>query len=1085
MKFQDYQKTTSEKYGQVAFSTLQFTFKFILLISLLNGSFVSGCAAEPIPCMRSDCMSSWILPMISFGGIVGHSWTCPTLPLYRYQTRGKKESNNFLAKYMYGNRRKGILNMHLNIRSVKNKVLEVKNIVKQHNPHIFGLSECELKKENDQFDENLLKVPGYVTLFPKSWTTVGQARILVYVKKTLEFVQVQELEDEEVQSIWIRGGFKNGKKIYFCHGYREHTVLAGISQQSNLEMFLNQWETASTHNNPAEPNELHISGDMNLDCLHGKWLKSDYSLVSLARMVNTHCSVNNLSQLVKVVTRVQYNATRNTTDMSCIDHVYTNVKHRCSEITVTSFGSSDHDLIGYTRYSKEPPAPSRTVRKRSYKNFDSVKYLEELSQVNWTDVLTCPDLDHATEVFTYKLKSLLDVHAPWIQFQQRKFFCPWLTEETKQLMLQRDRLKEKAKELAIRDSNFGPVSEEQREAWKEFKILRNRINNTKKNEEYNFKKSKIEENLSNPAATWSTAKSFMEWRSAGTPSQLEVNNVLETKAHRIARIMNDYFIDKVRKIRDNMAAVPENLTECLRIMLGKGCSLSLQHTSLETVRKLLKNLKGSKSTSVDELDSYSVKLSADYIAEPLHHIITLSIMQKRFPTKWKYTKVIPLHKKESQLQPKNYRPVAILSPLSKVLEKIVYKQMYEYFTSNHIFHPNLHGYRQHRSTQTALLQMYDRWVRAAAAGQVSGVVLLDLSAAFDLVESDLLIKKLRVYGVDEDFCAWVSSYLQDRHQAVWIDHIFSDFVHNSIGVPQGSNLGPLFFLIFYNDLLSALDCPVEVYADDSTVTGTGANVADIGTQLTENCRKVSGWMASNKLKLNADKTHFLVVGTQERLRNTEQPAVNMDGLMLEENAEKCELLLGVEIQSNLKWHSQVTKVVGKLKTRLVGLNKLKFIVPYATRNTITIGVFNSVLVYCLPLYGGCNNAQIKELQVLQNKAGQIVTHKPPYTNRNELYDQLGWLSVAQLIVYHTLLLVFKIRKTGEPEYLADFLKNDSRTGRIIVPNVKLGLAQKSFCFRGSGNWNELPQILRNSLKIGAFKRGVRKWITENVPRFIE
>ena len=289
--------------------------------------------------------------MISFVGIVGHSWTCPTLPLYHYQTRGKKESNNFLAKYMYGNRRKGILNMHLNIRSVKNKVLEVKNIVKQHNPHIFGLSECELKKENNQFDENLLKVPGYVTLFPKSWTTVGQARVLVYVKKTLEFVQVQELEDEEVQSIWIRGGFKNGKKIYFCHGYREHTVLAGISQQSNLEMFLNQWETASTHNNPAEPNELHISGDMNLDCLHGKWLKSDYSLVSLARMVNTHCNVNNLSQLVKVVTRVQYNATRNTTDMSCIDHIYTNVKHMCSEITVTSFGSSDHDLIGYTRYS--------------------------------------------------------------------------------------------------------------------------------------------------------------------------------------------------------------------------------------------------------------------------------------------------------------------------------------------------------------------------------------------------------------------------------------------------------------------------------------------------------------------------------------------------------------------------------------------------------------------------------------------------------------------------------------------------------------------------------------------------------------
>ena len=109
-------------------------------------------------------------------------------------------------------------------------------------------------------------------------------------------------------------------------------------------------------------------------------------------------------------------------------------------------------------------------------------------------------------------------------------------------------------------------------------------------------------------------------------------------------------------------------------------------------------------------------------------------------------------------------------------------------------------------------------------------------------------------------------------------------------MPQGSNLGPLFFLIFFNDLLSTLDCPLEVYADDSTLTATGASVREIGEKLTENCRKVSSWMASNKFKLNADKTHLLVVGTKERLRNTDQPAVYMDGLQLEEGPYKCELL---------------------------------------------------------------------------------------------------------------------------------------------------------------------------------------------------
>ena len=312
--------------------------------------------------------------------------------------------------------------------------------------------------------------------------------------------------------------------------------------------------------------------------------------------------------------------------------------------------------------------------------------------------------------------------------------------------------------------------------------------------------------------------------------------------------------------------------------------------------------------------------SADYIAKPLHHIITLSLMQNKFPSSWKYSKLIPLHKKQSQLNPKNYRPVAILSPLGKILEKIIFEQVYTHFSSNKIFHPNLHGYRRSRSTQTALLQMYDRWVRAAHHGQVTGVVLLDLSAAFDLVDHQILVKKLRIYGVDPNFCEWISSYLQGRQQAVWLDHCFSPFLPCDVGVPQGSNLGPLFFLVFYNDLPFSLDSNLDVFADDSTLTATGDSTEVIGTKLSEEGSKVSEWMLANKLKLNADKTHLLTVGTQERLRTLpSQPKVYMDGILIKEGKEKCELLLGCMIESGLKWHSQIQNLLEKIKTRLTGL----------------------------------------------------------------------------------------------------------------------------------------------------------------------
>ena len=1105
IKFRKFENQCSEslKSGKLTLTTMQSILKMILLLFI---SYPCFSTTVTLPLMSAlaqtgtwtpDMLSCWMLPTTAYprgcsvlGGQIAvrkisHNFRPAQQGLQKH-TKGKKQSSNFLAKYLYGNRKKGIMNMHLNIRSLTNKIGEIKKVIKEHTPHILGLSECELKKISNQFDESKLKVPGYQILYPKSWTQHGTARVLVYVKNGFEIEQLHELEDERVQSIWFKGGFKNGKKLYFCHGYREHTSSLGntlSAQRSNLELFLCQWETAVEHNSPAVPNEVHISGDMNLDCLNGRWLDSTYHLLSLSRMVQDTCNAYNLSQLVKEATRLQYNSVQNRTDISCIDHVYTNAKYRCSGVTITSFGNSDHDLISYTRYSKEPPAPARTIRKRSYKNFVEEKYIEDLAQVDWSDGLSCEDLDTATDTFTRKLRYILNVHAPWIVFQQRKFFVPWLTEETKQLMLQRDKFKQEAKEMALRDMGRS-VSEDQRLAWEKFKKLRNKINNEKKKEEKNYKASKISEDLECPGKVWKTAKSFMGWKTTGTPSQLEVDGKLETRPSAIAKLMNDFFIGKVQTIRNNLRKAPQNLRECSNLMKEKMCKLSLNHVTIETVRKLLKQLKNSKSTSVDELDSYSVKIAADHIAKPLHHLITLSIMQNRFPTSWKYTKLIPLHKKLDKLDRQNYRPVAILSPLSKILEKVVYLHIYEYFTANKLFHPNLHGYRKNRSTQTALLQMYDRWVRAAAAGQVSGVILIDLSAAFDLVDSDILLQKLKIYGLDDNFLLWIKSYMTERHQAVWIDHVFSECKAHSIGVPQGSNLGPLFFLIYYNDLISTLDCEIDAYADDSTISATGKSVAEIGSRLTENCEKVVTWMCSNQFKLNASKTHLMTVGTGERLAGLAGTVkVSMDGVQLEESIEKSEFLLGCDIQSNLKWSTQVERVLGKLRSRLVGLNNIKYIAPYHTRNTITIGIFNSILVYCLPLYGGCKVADLHSLQVLQNRAAQVVTHSPPRTHRDTMYSKLKWLTVNQLVAYHTLLTVHKIRQTGEPEYLAQFLKNDNRQDRIIIPNTTLTLAKKSFIWRGSETWNSLSLTLRKCTKIGQFKRGAKQWVMDNIPRF--
>ena len=269
------------------------------------------------------------------------------------------------------------------------------------------------------------------------------------------------------------------------------------------------------------------------------------------------------------------------------------------------------------------------------------------------------------------------------------------------------------------------------------------------------------QNLDDPARMWKASKEVMEWRSAGSPNQIEVEGKLLTSAQSVAECMNQFFIEKVRTIRSSMTLLAPNFDSCKLTMKDKQTSLDLSFTSVKKVEKVLSQLSNSKSTAADGLNNYSVKLAATLISAPLHHIVTLSIMQQKFPSIYKFAKIIPLQKslKLNPLERKNYRPVAILSPISKVIEKIIYEQIYDYFTRNNILHRSLHGYRRNRSTQTALLQMYHRWVQAANEGYISGAVLLDMSAAFDLVSHDILLKKLEIYGLGPAFLEWIKSYL--------------------------------------------------------------------------------------------------------------------------------------------------------------------------------------------------------------------------------------------------------------------------------------------------------------------------------------
>ena len=538
-------------------------------------------------------------------------------------------------------------------------------------------------------------------------------------------------------------------------------------------------------------------------------------------------------------------------------------------------------------------------------------------------------------------------------------------------------------------------------------------------------------------------------------------------------------------------------------------SLSCVHP--DTVRKIILGLKNSKASGVDNIDTYIIKLVAEEILPAVTHIVNLSIQQAVFPSLYKVAKVIPLFKKGDPLLPKNYRPVAILCILSKVIERVVYMQIVEYMTKNDLFHPNHHGFRAHHSTATAMVQMYDSWVQAADKGELTGVCMLDMSAAFDVVDHGLLLKKLKLYGFDDQAFSWMQDYLSGRSQAVYVDGSLSSFLPVSVGVPQGSILGPLCYILFTNDLReTVIDNSSHVhgshltshcqqcgglccFADDSTYSVSSHSQKDLQDKLNSRYTTLSSYMGNGKLKLNDDKTHLLIMTTRQKHRMLDI-SVRINTPTEEIEPIKSEKLLGVFIQNDLKWNNYILhnekSLIKQLSNRLSALKMISNVGSFKTRLMVANGIFCSKLIFQICLWGGTEDYLLDALQVVQNKAARFITRKDRYTSVSQILRHCGWLSVRQLVCYHSVILIHKTLQTRQPKYIYTRLESqfpyNTRLAQSDAVRMgpeyksKLELTEKSFMNRATVSYNKIPSKLRKITAIQNFKVQLKQWIQENI-----
>jgi hypothetical protein len=453
--------------------------------------------------------------------------------------------------------------------------------------------------------------------------------------------------------------------------------------------------------------------------------------------------------------------------------------------------------------------------------------------------------------------------------------------------------------------------------------------------------------------------------------------------------------------------------------------------------------------------------------------------------------VTPLLKKAS-LSPeilKNYRPVSNLSFISKLTERVVASQLTDHMSENNLFVPVQSAYRRNHSTETALLKVLNDMLISVDEGKGMILVLLDLSAAFDTVDHNILIDRLSErLGIKEEALGWFKSYLSERLQAIHLNGKSSEPILLLFGVPQGSVLGPTLFSAYQTPLYEIAllhDVNVHLYADDTQLYVSydldSIKEKDEAVSKLENCiSDIRSWMAKNKLKLNDDKTELLHVSSswQKHKVNPTELTIGTHHI----TPSDCAKNLGVSFDSHLKMDTHIKSLCKCAYLHLRNIGKIRKYLSSESDQRLIHAFISSRLDQNNSLLYGLPSFQLEKLQRIQNSAARIISRSKKYDHITPHLTRLHWLPVTQRIVFKILTLTYRCLNNLAPTYLSDLLTpyKPTRTLRscstqsLVVPKSRLkNYGDRAFAVAAPKLWNTLPQAIKEKTSLDSFKKALK------------